>query len=127
VGPTFVREDERGSFIEVVNSGPWETVITGSMRAGAVLGNHYHKRTRMFFFLASGAAHVHVVSVTSRSRDCHELTAPEGLYLEPGQAHAIRFTGKSTFILLKSHPYREDDRDTYPFAVATDEGMANEE
>jgi dTDP-4-dehydrorhamnose 3,5-epimerase-like enzyme len=115
--PTSERQDVRGSFIEVVNSGPWETVITGSMREGSVLGNHYHRRTRMYFFLVHGAAEVAVVSVASGARDSCALDAQEGIYLEVGQAHAIRFTEESAFLLLKSRAYREDDPDTVPFTV----------
>ncbi len=115
--PTFVRDDARGSFIEVVNSGPWETVLTGSMRAGAVLGNHYHKLTRMFLFLTSGAARVDLVRVADGSRSGCRLTAQHGIQLPPNHSHAVRFLDDSTFILLKSRAYREDAPDTYPYPV----------
>ena len=101
VPPTYIREDDRGVFAEVVNAGPWETVITGNMRGGSVIGNHYHKRTRCFVFLSAGAANVEVVEVDSGSRSSSRLGTNEGLYLEPNHAHAIRFAEDSTFILLK--------------------------
>lgn len=117
IAASHVREDERGLFVEAINAGPWETVITGSMRAGGVLGDHYHKKTRMFFFLTTGRADVEVVDVsTGERRKCH-LATHEGVYLEPNEAHAIRFAEASTFLLLKSTRYREDDPDTFPFPV----------
>lgn len=114
---TFEREDERGSFIEVVSGGPWETVITGTMRRGAVMGNHYHKCTRMFFFVMDGEAWIDVVDVTTGTECTRRVAGGEGMYLEPNQAHAIRFGQESRFLLLKSRQYRENDADTYPFVV----------
>ena len=118
--PTYIREDERGLFLEVVNSGQWQTVLFGDMRGGAVIGNHYHKRSRCFVFLTSGAALVEVVEVESGSRSSSRLTTHEGLCLEPNHAHAIRFEEDSTFILLKSEAYSDDDPDTYEYKVLKD-------
>ncbi len=100
-----------------MNYGPWHTVITGTMGRGAVLGNHYHKLTRVFFFLTSGSARVEQACVGGNERTTSELSAGTGVYLEPCHAHAIRFLKPSSFILLKSRPYREDDADTYPYPV----------
>ena len=114
----YIREDSRGLFVEIVNTGPWETVISGAMRKGAVMGNHYHKRTRCLMFLTSGAARVEVVAVESGSRSSTRIWAREGVYLEPNHAHAIRFDEDSTFILAKSLSYSENDPDTFPYVVA---------
>ena len=116
--PCFVRDDERGTFIEVVNTGPWETVIVGRMKAGAVMGNHYHKKTRIFLFLTEGSATVDVVRVATGSRRRCDLPASRGLFLDPGEAHAIRFREDSRFVLLKSRRYEETDSDTFPYVVA---------
>ena len=48
IHPSFERSDERGTFQEILNDGRWEALIRGSMKAGAVMGNHYHKRTSNF-------------------------------------------------------------------------------
>ena len=117
IAASYVREDERGLFVEAINAGPWETVITGRMCAGGVLGDHYHKKTRMFFFLTTGRADVEVVHVSTGARQKCHLATHEGVYLEPNQAHAIRFAATSTFVLLKSIRYNEDDPDTFPFPV----------
>ena len=55
VKPSFVRADERGLFVEVVNEGPWETVVHGSMKKGSEMGQHYHRECRAFFILSAGA------------------------------------------------------------------------
>lgn len=115
--PTFRREDDRGVLIEVINKGPWETVLTGSMHAGGVIGNHYHKKTRMYLYMISGSAAVHVVDVeTARSWNT-VIESEQGMFLEPNTAHALRFREESTFLLLKSRKYSETDPDTYPYSV----------
>jgi quercetin dioxygenase-like cupin family protein len=115
--PVFVRKDARGSLVEVRNQGPWETVITGEMKAGAVMGNHYHKKTRVYFFLVSGSARVAVVDVESREVDRFELPEGFGVLLRPGQSHAIRFERDSRYLLLKDLRYNPADPDTFAFPV----------
>lgn len=116
--PTLIRRDERGTFVEVLAEGTWEAVIHGRMRAGAVMGNHYHRITRIFFYLVSGKARIDLVRVEDGVGERTELVAEEGMYLEPEQAHAIRFLTPSEFILLKSRRYNPDDDDTFPYAIA---------
>jgi dTDP-4-dehydrorhamnose 3,5-epimerase-like enzyme len=93
-------------------------MIHGSMRAGAVLGNHYHRKTRIFLYLVSGTARIDLVRVKDGVRERAELAAEEGMYLEPEQAHAIRFLTPTEFILLKSRRYNPDDDDTFPYPIA---------
>lgn len=116
-GPGFARVDERGTFIEVLNEGPWHCVLTGTMKRGAVMGNHYHKQTVVYVYLIDGTAIVRTVDVESGRRDELVLTAGNGLRLPTMHSHAIRFTESSSFILLKSRPYDAQQPDTYPFPV----------
>lgn len=120
IHPSFTRRDERGTFTEVLREGPWHTVITGHMRSGAVLGHHYHRRTRMCFFLLRGRATVQIVRVTDGHRRTTHLEPGEGTYLETNEAHAIRFLADAEFLLLKSEPYDPARADTIPFRVEDD-------
>lgn len=115
--PSFERCDARGRFTEILREGPWHTVVTGSMRCGAVLGNHFHKCTRVALYLMNGRATVDRVHLQSGERRTLNLRSGEGTYLEIGEAHAIRFQADSQFLMLKSVPYSEDDPDTYPWPV----------
>jgi quercetin dioxygenase-like cupin family protein len=117
VGPTHVRRDERGELLEIVNNFPAKALLSGSMKAGAVMGNHYHRRTRVFFHLQSGSAEVRTVHVATGARDAFSLLAGQGVVLEPNEAHAIRFSAESDWIMLKSEAYDTSDPDTYDFAV----------
>ena len=115
--PLFERRDDRGVFREVLAGFPAGTVVCGRMNAGAVMGNHYHRRTRVFFYLLSGAAEVRTVGVETGATERFELGANQGVFFEPGEAHAIRFRKESEFLMLKSLPYDPADPDTIAFPV----------
>jgi len=115
--PTFIRRDERGLFVEVVNEGPWETVIHGSMRKGAHLGNHYHRECRAFFYLLSGRAEVKIRLIFNEESVTTELGCMEGVVLRPYETHMIRFLEDSDFLLLKSYRYRDEEPDIFPYDV----------
>lgn len=115
--PSFNRVDERGTLTEILNRGPWSSILTGSMKAGAVMGHHYHKETVIFFFLTSGAASIRTVHVQTGARDAFRLEAGQGVELHIDESHAIEFEQPSTFLLLKSHPFDRDNPDTYAYPV----------
>ena len=117
VVPSFERSDERGVFQEVLNDGRWEALIHGSMQPGAVMGNHYHKHTAIFFYLTAGAATIKTVHVVTGENDEFQLKSGEGAILRINESHAIRFLKESEFIMLKSQKYDADDPDTYRFPV----------
>lgn len=114
VPPTFKRQDGRGLFVEVVNEGPWETVITGHMKAGARMGDHYHRECRAFFFLIRGSAKVEVKHLFDDTTSLVMLEENQGLYFLPFETHAVSYLSDSDFILLKSYRYREDRPDIFP-------------
>ncbi len=115
--PTFERRDDRGLFCEIVNGFSFAAASRGRMRGGAVMGNHFHKKTRIFFFLVSGSAAVMTVDVATGAKDAFRLGEGEGVYLEPGESHAIRYENDSEFLMLKSLPYDPKDPDTFPHPV----------
>jgi dTDP-4-dehydrorhamnose 3,5-epimerase-like enzyme len=120
VEPGFVRRDERGTFLEIVNGFESRTAVCGRMRAGAVLGNHYHRRTRVFFYLTRGRARVRAVHVETGEKDEFTLEEDQGVVFETNESHAVRFLGDGEFVMLKSLPYDPADPDTYPYSVEDD-------
>jgi hypothetical protein len=58
------------------------------------------------------------VNVESGATDEFLLGGNEGVFLEPGESHAIRFLVNSQFLMLKSEPYDPADPDTIPYPVA---------
>ena len=121
LGPRFERTDSRGVFREILSGFPAGTVASGRMGAGAVMGNHYHRRTRVFFHLLSGRAGVRTVDIETGRQDKFLLGENEGVFLEPGESHAIRFLVDSEFLMMKSRPYDPQDPDTFAHAVPGEE------
>jgi len=117
LSPVFERTDERGIFREVLNSGQWEALLCGRMNSDAVMGNHYHKRTLVFFYLTSGAASIKTVHVETGETDEFMLHANQGVILRTNESHAIHFLEESDFIMLKSHRYDPADPDTFHFSA----------
>lgn len=115
--PSFTRTDGRGTFTEVLNDGRWEVLLTGTMNSDAVLGDHYHKETTVFFFLTRGRAHIKTVHVDTKAREEFDLRSGEGVCLRTGESHAIHFTEPSDFIMLKSKRYDPANPDTFEFVV----------
>jgi dTDP-4-dehydrorhamnose 3,5-epimerase-like enzyme len=115
--PTFERKDARGTFLELLNDGHWESLICGRMEPGAVLGQHYHRRTAVFFFLLEGDATVTSVHVDSGARVQDHLPSMHGVLFPVNVAHAIRFSRSSSFVMMKSMRYDPQDTDTITFEV----------
>jgi len=112
----FKREDERGSFIEMLNSPKkWHTISFGKMTAGAKLGNHYHKKCIVCFILTKGSAKVLIKNVREANSPVSEinLVAEQGILFDPYETHVIEHLEPSEFILAKSEEYKPDDPDTF--------------
>lgn len=113
----YMRRDDRGSLTEIINHGTWQSVLTGDMHAGAVIGDHYHKLTDVYVHILTGQAVVHTVTVEDDARDSFVIEAGQGAMLPAMESHRVRFTQASTFVLLKSQPFDPKHPDTYPLPV----------
>ncbi len=110
----FERKDARGVFREVLNGFEARTFITGRMSRDAVLGNHYHRKTRVFFYLTRGAARVVILNVETGEKEAFTLERDQGCFFEVNESHAVRFTEEGEFVMLKSLAYDPANPDTYP-------------
>jgi quercetin dioxygenase-like cupin family protein len=114
---TFERNDQRGVFREILNEGQWEALIAGRMNPQAIIGNHYHKKTVIFFHISKGAASIKTINIDTGGRDDFLLHSGQGVILPTNESHAIRFLEESDFIMLKSVKYDPADPDTFEFPV----------
>ena len=117
LNPTFIRRDKRGDFFEMLNGSNWENLSYGKMKKGAVIGNHYHKKTYVFFFILSGSATVVTLNVKTSAGDSFTLSDNEGIWFEPYVTHAVVFKKESMFLMGKSIAYDKDNPDTYEYMV----------
>lgn len=115
--PSFTRTDERGTLRELLNSGVWQSILQGEMDAGAVMGNHYHQETEVFFFVISGEVAAITEDIHSKARDSFTLHALEGVILHPNVSHKLTFTQGGQFLLLKSNLYDPQNPDTYHYPI----------
>lgn len=115
--PTFKRKDERGMFTEILNGGEWKNVSYGEMKQGAVMGNHYHQETKVFFCITRGSVKIDVIDVKNKKTETFTLKKSECVVFKPFYSHAIRFIENSEFIMGKDIAYNLSNPDTYPFEV----------
>jgi dTDP-4-dehydrorhamnose 3,5-epimerase-like enzyme len=118
IRPSFVRQDERGTLRELLNSGTWGSLVQGEMVAGAVMGNHYHKETVIFFFLLSGRARVVTEHVQTGARDAFRLQALEGVLFPVYESHAVTFEEGGAYLLLRSQAFDPQQTDTFAHPVS---------
>ncbi|MEP7293741.1 MAG: hypothetical protein ABI835_18280 [Chloroflexota bacterium] len=117
VKPSFVRSDARGTFVEVLNGAAWENLIAGNMNPGAALGHHYHKETRVFFYVVQGAVEIKTLHVDTGATDKFQLHDGEGVILQTFESHVIRFQTPTQFIMMKSKRYDPGNPDTFEMRV----------
>ncbi|MBI2028408.1 MAG: WxcM-like domain-containing protein [Candidatus Levybacteria bacterium] len=118
INPVFVREDHRGLFVEASNGRSWKTITFGKMKKGAVMGNHYHKKTNALFFIIKGKVKIDNIDVKSRQTQALSLRDNEGIIFPPFVSHAIHFQESSFFMLCKSKKYNPKDTDTFDYVVS---------
>lgn len=111
--PILIRKDKRGVFIELINRGVWRGIYFSQMEKGAILGSHYHLKTKVFFYLIAGRATIELINVKTKKRTFSELEKNQGIIIPKGFWHAIKFLKTSSFVMSKSESFRESDPDTY--------------
>ncbi len=117
IAPVFERADARGTFIEAVNAGHWESLAYGTMGAGHVMGQHYHRETVVFFFVTRGQADITIENIETKRQQFVTLHAREGTLLRVNHAHHIKFAVETDYLLMKSQAYSNENPDTYHYDV----------
>jgi dTDP-4-dehydrorhamnose 3,5-epimerase-like enzyme len=115
--PAFERNDQRGLFRELTNDGQWESLLMGEMQPGVIIGNHYHERTLIYFYLLSGSVNVRTIHIQTGERDAFALEPNQAVILETNESHAITFCEPSTFVMMKSLRYDPANPDTIHYEV----------
>lgn len=128
VTPLTVHSDHRGLLVELFRA-PWVSLASGGQvylttaAAGAVKGNHFHRRKTEWFCVLKGMAEAHLVDVNGgESRQISlDGRSPAVLSVPPMVAHSVRNTGTETLMLLAyiTEAFDPRDPDTYPWEVQT--------
>ena len=113
----FVRRDARGVFAEVIAAGRWESLATGEMAPGAVMGHHYHHHTVVLVYLLTGRARIVTVDVGTGERRQREIGAGQGYVFRPSEARTLTYLEPTRFVLLKSHAFDPKEPDLIAYTV----------
>lgn len=82
-------EDNRGSFLGIVNSGQWEEINFVETSANQVRGGHYHKETRELFFIIEGDIEI-TISEINGVGDKSFTVGPGAIFvIEPFEIHSF--------------------------------------
>ncbi len=106
-------EDGRGTIMDIVQDVPFEHATTIFTKKGGVRGNHYHKESVQYLFVASGRLRTVSRNMTTGSTEEAVLAQYDLVVHEPMEAHAYEALEDTVFLVLTRGPrggtnYEED-------------------
>ena len=117
------KEDERGYFIELVQSQYVDeqdrfglVYISQAKKKGVIKGNHYHTRKIEYFTIIKGNAELHLLDIETGKKDL--IVFGEDNYcmvkVPPNIVHTFVNLSEGEMILAAyiSEPFNKDDQDT---------------
>lgn len=111
--PDFDFEDERGRLVQLVHMGYTQVNVITS-KAGAMRGNHYHRRSTEAFYVVSGS----VVVTLEWNKNREEVIFKSGNFfqIQPGIIHSMLYPEDTTLIALYDLPIEQKDgkKDIFP-------------
>lgn len=113
----FSHRDDRGSIQGLINEGIWKELNLVTSEAGAVRGDHYHKKTQELFIILEGT-----IEVCTQKVDQGNLVGERSVYhVKTGDVFWIAPLTNHTFVPLKyskwinalSEPINKEKPDIY--------------
>jgi quercetin dioxygenase-like cupin family protein len=106
------KEDSRGTFKGIINSGIWEEINLIDTVAGCVRGGHYHKHTSELFYIIDGEIEVEV-SKEGCAKEVHLMRGGSIFMVEPYEVHTFRCLTKCIWINVLSRKMDESAMDFF--------------
>lgn len=105
--PEFKQKDGRRELRQLLTANLKQVNFYEAQR-GAILGDHYHKTTKEYFYITKGTF---MVQIGDNSFPAN----PGSLFLvEPGEKHTLEaLTNKANFMTFLSEPYDPRNPDLY--------------
>lgn len=101
--PEFSHKDERRTLTQLFTS-PIAQVNEYFAKKGSVLGNHYHKETYEYFYIAKGKVVYN---------DQFIFKTGGSFLVEPGELHTLICLTDVTMLTFLTKPYSKEEPDTY--------------
>ena len=101
--PEFSHKDERRTLTQLFTR-PIAQVNEYNAKKGSILGNHYHKETYEYFYIASGKIVYNGEVIVS---------AGQSFLVEPLEKHTIICLTNVSMLTFLTKPYSKEEPDTY--------------
>ena len=102
VNPYKMMQDERGRFLGITNSGPWNEINMLESRAGAVRGGHYHKHTTEAFYIICGKIEIEIRNLDNNTIEVFSAKQDDVFIIEPMEIHTFKILTDSKWINMLS-------------------------
>jgi dTDP-4-dehydrorhamnose 3,5-epimerase-like enzyme len=117
VEPYFHFNDDRGSFLGLLNFGEWREINIVTSAENTVRGNHYHKSTRELFIVLEGKIEVRaqrvIDGVLSGSIEKKIFSKNDVFFIEPMINHTFDILEPAKWINVLSYPIEKDRPDIH--------------
>lgn len=115
--PTFEFRDERGVIREITKDPVWEQLNQQERVKGSVVGNHYHKNMEELFYIINGKINVKICDISSGKKEEFIIKKGDIFKVKPFEAHTLFILKNSSFIVLLSKKFDNNNKDIYPFVL----------
>lgn len=111
--PPRVRQDSRGKLIEIFK-GSFAQCNILQMKKGTVWGNHYHKRTTEYFYIAKGKILLIKNLIFNKTGTKSQTYKAGGSFtIYPYTLHTMHVLEPTKCIVLYSHQFSDKEPDLY--------------
>lgn len=106
LNPEFKHEDPRRSLQQLLTE-EIAQINFYDAKKGSVLGNHYHKVTKEYFYITRGVVIAHV------GKSSVIMNRGSLFLVEPGEFHSIECNSDAQMMTFLTKAYSKEDTDTY--------------
>lgn len=106
----LIRKDKRGSLIEIFK-GKFAQCNFLLMKKGSVWGNHYHKRTREYFYVLEGELAVSFFALKDKRETKKIFKTGDVFTIKPHTLHTICVLKASQCLVLYSQQFSQEQPD----------------
>ena len=109
--PEFEHADSRRTLRQILTANIAQ-VNTYQVTKGAILGNHFHKETREFFYIMKGTFLVILRKLTGESTS-QVVNKGTFFVVEPNNVHLVEALTNGEIMTMLTRAYTPESTDTY--------------
>lgn len=101
--PEYVHADSRRKLTQLLTEDIKQVNHYHAVK-GATLGNHYHEKTREYFYVVKGTVYFNKVKIINKNNL---------FVVEPGEYHTIECLTEVNMLTFLTKAYNTEDKDTF--------------